>query len=72
MTNDGWHNIKQCGLPPEGEWYDGYTFTPDGRGIVKELFLDGEDENGVHWLAEGDWERPVTHWRERPLPPEDI
>ena len=71
-SNTGWYNIKECGLPPEGEWYDGYTFAGDGSRIVKELFLDSEDECGVHWLAEGDWERYVTHWRERPARPADV
>jgi hypothetical protein len=65
-----WHEIRETGLPPEGGWYDTYTYNANGHRIVRELFFDGADEDGqAFWLGEGDWEQSVTHWRHRPEAP---
>ena len=66
MEDQSWRDIAEEGLPPEGEWYDVYTYTHAGNRIVKELFF----ENGVCWLSDGDWDHRVTHWRPRPAAPE--
>ncbi len=51
-------------LPNEGHWYIAYSCNQ-----VIELFYDGENEHGVHWLKEGDWGDQVTHWMHFPPPP---
>lgn len=66
---DGWNKIEDTGLPEEGRWYDTYTWTRDGHRTVRELFLDGEVDGYVHWLGDGDWLYPVSHWKERTDPP---
>ncbi len=68
---DPWKSIKEHGLPPEGVWYDAYTWTREGHRTVRELFFDGDNEYGIHWLGEGDWPYPVTHYCERPDPPRE-
>ena len=70
MEDERWRDIAEEGLPPEGEWYDAYTYAgSSGERIVKELFFDSETEDGVHWLSDGDWDYRVTHWRPRPEAP---
>jgi len=58
-----WVNIKNCGLPPAGEWYDAFTYDYDGDRVVETLFFDGVNDTGVHWLLHGDWLEPVTHYK---------
>ena len=60
-------------LPPAGTWVIGATSidTIDGRHerIAKELFFDGVNEYGTHWLCDGDWDGSVTDWMILPTPP---
>jgi len=58
-----WVNIENCGLPPAGVWYDAFTYDFDGDRVVETLFFDGVNDTGVHWLCNGDWLEPVTHYK---------
>lgn len=66
-----WISIEEHGLPPEGMWYDAYTWTREGHRTVRELFFDGENDYGIHWLGDGDWLYPVTHYCDRTDPPRE-
>ena len=60
-------------FPPKPAWVIGATYiglpSMGKIRISKELFYDGENEHGHHWLSEGDWENKVTHWMPLPEPP---
>jgi len=43
------------------------TYMAVKKRIARELFYDGKNEYGHHWLCDGDWPNKVTHWT--PLPP---
>ncbi len=66
IGNTCWVSVDER-LPNEGHWYIAYS-----RNLVIELFYDGENEHGVHWLKDGDWDDPVTHWMPLPPPPEGV
>ena len=58
-------------LPEEGAWYMCWA-SLKGCGFQQEiLFFDGENEHGIHWLMDGDFEGEVTHWMPLPSPPEE-
>ena len=66
QPQDTWVSVKDR-LPDEGAWVIGATTLFNGNRVAKELFLDCADP--VYWLADGDWEREVTHWMPLPSPP---
>ena len=73
-SRDQWISVDDR-LPDEGEWVIGATYilepiTGKSKRISKELFFDGENEDGIHWLCDGDWPHAVTHWMPLPEPPE--
>ena len=59
---DNWISIKER-LPEEGTWVLAFSKT------IEVLFFDGENKHGIHWLQDGDWDAPVTHWMPLPEPP---
>ena len=56
--------------PAEGSWVICATNDCHKFRISAELFYDGKNEFGHHWLRNGDWNPNVTHWMPLPQPPE--
>ena len=63
-----WINVEDE-YPKAGTWVVGATWLNNGERVARELFYDGENEHGHHWLDDGDWGNKVTHWQPLPEPP---
>ena len=70
-----WISLKDR-FPEAGVWVIAatHTYIPFGSSrkvrLATEIYYDGENEHGHHWLKDGDWENEVTHWMSKPEPPE--